>query len=86
MPPLSILHDLVVITVLLQNIVLILFYLKRQKWTAVLQMSLAVITLALVSSEILFFGRFDFKVIAVLTIQGIIACAFWFILKRVANN
>lgn len=86
MLPLSILQITINVAILTQIIIIAFFGIKKRHWTAVLQVSLSTIVLALIVSEILFFGRFSTKVAISVILQCLVTCLFWRILKRFENN
>uniref|UniRef100_UPI002B0526B2 hypothetical protein n=2 Tax=Limosilactobacillus reuteri TaxID=1598 RepID=UPI002B0526B2 len=77
MQPLYILQGLISLIILFQIIATSLFHRTPKHWIAVAQMSLSVVVLALVSTELFVIGRVNIPVVLTFIIQCALICIFW---------
>ncbi len=82
MQPLYILQGLISLIILFQIITTSLFNRKKKHWIAIAQMSLSVVVLALVSTELFVIGRVNFPVVIIFILQCALIRIFWRTLKR----
>ena len=82
MQPLYILQGLISLIILFQIIAISLFNRKEKHWIAIAQMSLSVVVLALVSTELFIIGRVNIPVVLTFIIQCALIRIFWKTLKR----
>ncbi|NMV49679.1 hypothetical protein FOL80_06265 [Lactobacillus reuteri] len=85
MQPLYILQGLIGLIILFQIIATSLFNRKKKHWIAIAQMSLSVVVLALVSTELFVIGRVNFPVVLTFILQCALICIFWKTLKQFEN-
>ena len=85
MQPLYILQGLISLIILFQIIATSLFNRKKKHWIAIAQMSLSVVVLALVSTELFVIGRVDFPVVLTFIIQCVLIRIFWKTLRQFEN-
>ncbi|WP_323099504.1 hypothetical protein, partial [Limosilactobacillus reuteri] len=76
MQPLYILQGLISLIILFQIIATSLFHRTPKHWIAVAQMSLSVVVLALVSTELFVIGRVNIPVVLTFIIQCALICIF----------
>lgn len=82
MQPLYILQGLISLIILFQIIATSLF---KKHWIAIAQMSLSVVVLALVSTELFVIGRVNFPVVLTFIIQCALIRIFWKTLRQFEN-
>ncbi|WP_085679252.1 hypothetical protein [Limosilactobacillus reuteri] len=85
MQPLYILQGLISLIILFQIIATSLFNRKKKHWIAIAQMSLSVVALALVSTELFVIGRVNFPVVLTFIIQCALIRIFWKTLGQFEN-
>ena len=85
MQPLYILQGLISLIILFQIIATSLFNRKKKHWIAIAQMSLSVVVLALVSTELFVIGRVNFPVVLTFIIQCVLIRIFWKTLRQFEN-
>ena len=82
MQSLYLLQGLISLIILFQIIATSLFNRKKKHWIAIAQMSLSVVVLALVSTELFIIGRVNIPVVLTFIIQCALIRIFWKTLKR----
>ena len=82
MQPLYILQGLISLIILFQIIATSLFNRKKKHWIAITQMSLSVVVLALVSTELFVIGYVSIPVVIIFILQCALIRIFWRTLKR----
>lgn len=85
MQSLYILQVLISLIILFQIITTLLFNRKKKHWIAITQMSLSVVVLALVSTELFVIGRVNFPVVIIFILQCALIRIFWKTLKQFEN-
>lgn len=85
MQPLYILQGLICLNILFQLIIISFFDRKRMHWIAIVQLSLSVVVLALVSTELFVIGRVNIPVVLTFIIQCALIRIFWKTLKQFEN-
>lgn len=85
MQPLYILQGLISLIILFQLIAISFFNKKKKHWIAIVQMSLSVVVLALVSTELFVIGRVNFPVVLTFIIQCVLIRIFWKTLRMFEN-
>lgn len=85
MQPLYILQGLICLNILFQLIVISFFNRKKKHWIAIAQLSLSVVVLALVSTELFVIGRANFPVVLTFLIQCVLIRIFWKTLRQFEN-
>lgn len=85
MQPLYILQGLISLIILFQIIATSLFNRKKKHWIAIAQMSLSVVVLALVSTELFVIGRVNFPVVLTFIVQCVLIRIFWKMLRMFEN-
>lgn len=82
MQSLYILQVLISLIILFQIIATLLLNRKKKHWIAITQMSLSVVVLALVSTELFVIGRVNFPVVIIFILQCALIRIFWKTLKQ----
>mgnify|MGYP005608187675 CR=1 FL=1 len=85
MQPLYILRGLISLIILFQLITISVFTRKKKHWIAIVQMSLSVVVLALISTELFVIGRVNFPVVLTFIIQCVLIRIFWKTLRMFEN-
>lgn len=85
MQPLYILQGLISLIILFQLITISVFTRKKKHWISIVQMSLSVVVLALVSTELFVIGRVNIPVVLTFIIQCALIRIFWKTLKQFEN-
>lgn len=82
MQSLYILQGLISLIILFQIIATSLFNSRKKHWVAIAQMSLSVVVLALVSTELFVIGHVSIPVVIIFILQCALIRIFWRTLKR----
>ncbi|NMV58321.1 hypothetical protein FOL87_06920 [Lactobacillus reuteri] len=85
MQPLYILRGLISLIILFRLITISVFNRKKKHWIAIAQMSLSVIVLVLLSTELFVIGRVNIPVVLTFIIQCALIRIFWKTLKQFEN-
>ena len=85
MQSLYILQVLISLIILFQIIATLLFNRKKKHWIAITQMSLSVVVLALVSTELFVIGHVSIPVVIIFILQCALIRIFWKTLRMFEN-